>query len=74
MGNALAQISREYLESNNQRLKATKTVWYYYAEATDESGWKWAGDATTAYLNGRALKMRKLTDKEGDNDWFTTCE
>jgi hypothetical protein len=61
-----------YLETNGSRLKSNSAVWYYYAETTDDN-LEWAGDDFTAYLEGRTLRMKGLTDKQGDSEWSSSC-
>ena len=61
-----------YLTSSGSRLKSRNSIWYFYAETTDGSSWKWAGDDTLS-LRGTRLKMRKMQDKQGDFNWSTTC-
>lgn len=61
-----------YLASDQQRLRATNSIWYYYAETTDRSNWEWSGGVPT-YLDGTKLMMKKVEDHEGDNNWTAVC-
>jgi len=61
-----------YLASNGKRLLTKNTIWYYYAEATDGSGYYWGGDYPVDY-NGTKLEMKKLRDDEGDSNWSIVC-
>lgn len=62
-----------YLSSStHQELRSNSAVWYYYAEATDGSGWSWTGSLPVSF-DGRNLRMQEMNDKEGDSEWSITC-
>lgn len=64
-----------YLASNAVRLRSNNSYFYYYAEATDGSGYKWTGEKRLNF-NGATLptRERKLT-RDSDGDWVIriTC-
>jgi tetratricopeptide (TPR) repeat protein len=62
-----------YLVSEGKKILANNAVWYFYAETTDGSHLAWTGEATTASLNGKKFKMKRLEDKHGDSNWTVTC-
>lgn len=61
-----------YLSANGTRIRSGHGHWYYFAETTDGSRLVWKGDHTFTY-GGRNLPMRRLEDKEGENNWSATC-
>eukprot|EP00921_Rhytidocystis_pertsovi_P018580 GHVQ01029418.1.p1 GENE.GHVQ01029418.1~~GHVQ01029418.1.p1 ORF type:complete len:141 (+),score=14.52 GHVQ01029418.1:310-732(+) len=61
-----------FLSAGGNRLESTNSIWYWYAEATDNSGERWTGPHDIE-VNGKVYPMRKSRDTEGHNDWTLTC-
>lgn len=61
-----------YLAVDNKRLLSKNSIWYYYAETTNNTNYSWQGDHSVAY-NGRTYKMRQREDKQGINKLALTC-
>jgi uncharacterized membrane protein len=60
------------LQFDGQTLTTSNDVWYFYAEATDDSGLIWKGRHRVS-ADGRDLPMAKVQDAEGDREWSATC-
>lgn len=60
-------------DTNNNRVMTNNATWYYYAIATDDSGYVWNGTHEFSY-HGGILPMQKLTDKNGDSEWSVSCD
>jgi uncharacterized membrane protein len=54
-------------------LKTNTTVWYFFAETTDDEGLVWRGNHTFN-LNGRSLQMDKMEDTDGESNWSISCD
>ncbi|MGB6296614.1 MAG: phospholipase A2 [Rivularia sp. (in: cyanobacteria)] len=61
-----------YLQSNGIRLASKNSIYYYYAEPTDNSGGFWGGNHKVRF-NGKTLKMRQKQDKNGHNELSIRC-
>ena len=61
-----------FLTSNGNRLTSRNSIWYYYAEITDNSGRSWSGDHRVSF-RGKTLYMRRRQDDKGDNNWGISC-
>ena len=62
-----------YLRSNGIRLASKNSIFYYYAEPTDNSGGYWGGNHK-ARFNGEILNMKRKQDKNGHNEGDITCD
>ena len=62
-----------FLATGGTRLASSNSIWYYYAEPTDNSGRSWGGN-TKVTFKGRKLKMKKKQDNKGHNDWSIKCD
>lgn len=60
-----------YLASNGQRLTSTNSVWYFYAETADGSGF-WGGDHRINF-DDSSLPMKEMRDNNGDYNWSVRC-
>ena len=59
---------------NKVHLQTKNKIWYYYAEATDDTGRYWGGDDNSVSFNGRTLNMKKKQDDDGDKNWAIKCD
>ena len=62
-----------YLSANGDRLTSNNTIWYYYAEPTDNFRGYWGGNNQINF-DGQKLKMREVRDSNGRYDWAIKCD
>lgn len=67
---------KAYLAHHNIRLSARKGVWYFYARATDDSGYYWDdnnGDGKRVRHGGKTYKMRRMSSTGDRAELTLTC-
>jgi uncharacterized membrane protein len=62
-----------YLSSSGNRLASRNSIYYYYAETTEDLGVNWSGNEQVSF-DGRTLKMIRKKDNDGHNNWSISCE
>lgn len=61
-----------YLASNGVNLMSNNSYFYYYAEATDNSGYIWKGNKPLIF-DGMILETKEIQlSKDSDGDWILT--
>ena len=66
------QTSR--LADGGKAIKSKSAEWYFYAEVESgpKAGASWEG-VYSFTVDGKPVKMRRMEDKSGDNEWSLTC-
>jgi len=62
-----------YLSTSGRKIYSNNTIWYYFARATDGSGWVADGDVVVD-VDGHSTGMRKLQAQGADNRWSLSCD